>query len=255
MIETERKSLPNQNAAEQIAVLLLNLKNKRAEAVQRYVPEDRIVSELDTQIAETEAALRLAAEGNAQEITTGSNSTLLTAQDQYVRTSAAFDGNLAETEQLSRELKANRARLVALDTATVPYEELERRTKQLSDLAEFYKKKSDEARVNDLLDTQRISNVSIAERPFQAEVASSPKRGLILSLGFLWSLLLSIATAFVIDLFDERLSSPYELEQIPGLPLLASVPGSAIPPSFGGAFPAAYMAMQQRVEESFRRVP
>lgn len=250
MIETERRALPNQNSAEQLALLLLTLRNKRAEAVRKYMPDDRIVTELDAQIDQTEAALKVAQDGKAQEVTTGSNPTLLSAQEQYIRTSSNFDGNLAQTRQLAQDLKVNRARLVALDTATVPYEGLERRTKQLEDLTEFYKKKSEEAQVNDELDTQRISNVTIAEQPFQAEVPSSPKRGLILSLGFLWSLMIAIATAVVIDLFDERVSSPYELEQATGLPILAFLPSLALPPSFGGAFPTVYMSMQRRIVRS-----
>lgn len=254
-IETERRSLPNQNSAEQLALLLLTLKNKRAEAVQRYVPEDRIVKELDDQIGQTKAALEAARSSNAQEVTTGSNPTLLSAKDQYIRASAEFGGDLAQTRELAQMLKSNRARLVDLDTATVPYEALQRRIKQLEDLTEFYKKKSDEARVNDLLDTRRISNVTIAEQPVAADVPSSPKRGLILSLGFLWSLLISVATAFASDLLSDRISTPYELEQVQGLPLLAALPSFAIAPTFGGAFPAVYMSMQRPVGDLLRRLP
>jgi len=107
-----------------------------------------------------------------------------------------------------------------------------RRAKQIEDLTEFYKKKSDEARVNDLLDRQRISNVTIAEQPATAELPTSPKRGLILSLGFLWSLLVALATVSAMDMLTERISTPYELEQVPGLPLLASLPALAIAPSY-----------------------
>ena len=247
MIEKEQRSIPNQNSAEQLAVLLLELKNKRSEAVQKYLPNDRIVKELDFQIEQTQVAFTAATQGSARELTTGSNPTLLNAQDQYVKLSADFAGHLAQTRTLHEELRTNRSRLANLDAATVEYDKLERRTRQLQDLNEFYKKKSDEARVNDLLDIQRISNVTIAEQPLQAQLPSSPKRGLILSFGFIWSLLISVATAFVIDLLSERVSTPYELEQIQGLPLLASLPVLAVAPSFGGAFPAVYMSMQRRV--------
>ena len=255
MIEKERRSLPNQNSSEQLSVLLLGYKNKRTEALQRYMPEDRIVKELDAQITQTEDALATARQGDAQEITSGSNPTLLSAQDQYVHSSADAHADIAQSQELSRELGTNRARLMALDRATVPYEQLERRTKQLQELADFYKKKGDEAQVNDLLDNQRISNVTIAEHPLQAEAASSPKRGLILSLGFLWSLLLAAGTAFLADLLNERVFTPYELEQVPGLPLLASLPSLALAPSFNGAFPAVYLSMKRLEDDAVRSQP
>lgn len=249
-IEKERRSLPNQYSAEQLATLLITLKNKRSEAVQRYRPDDRIVQELDAQVAQTESAFIAARDSRAQEISTGTNPTLLSAQSEYIRASTDFAGGRAQTQELTRELKDNRARLAALDTATVPYQEMVRRVKQFEDLTEFYKKKSDEARVNDLLDRQRISNVTIAEQPVQSALPSSPRHGLILSLGFVWSLLVSLAIAFMIDLLTERISTPYELEQVPGLPLLAAIPSLAIAPSFSGAFPAVYMSMQRRLSDS-----
>jgi uncharacterized protein involved in exopolysaccharide biosynthesis len=254
-VETEHRSLPNQTAVEQLGVLLVTLKNKRAELVQRYLPEDRIVKEIDTQIAQTETALEAARDNKAQEVTTATNPTLLQAQSEHLQASADFAGSRAQTREIADELKANRIRLRALDAATVPYQALERRVAQLQELTTFYKKKSDEALINDLLDKQHISNVTIAEHPRQAELPSSPKRGLILALGFIWSLLAAVGTAFVLDLLTERIVSPYELQQLPGLPVLASLPASALAPNFGGAFPAVYLSMQRRIGDSIVRLP
>jgi uncharacterized protein involved in exopolysaccharide biosynthesis len=254
-VETERRSLPNQSATEQLDVLLITLKNKRAEAVQRYLPEDRIVQELDTQIAQTQAALDATRGANAQEVTTAANPTLLQAQTERLQAGADFADKRAQAQEITQELKVNRSRLLDLDAATVPYQVLMRRVTQLEELTTFYKKKSDEARVNDLLDKQHISNVTIAEHPTQASLPSSPKRGLILALGLVWSLLASVVTAFLLDLFDERIFSPYELQELSGLPVLAFVPALAIAPSFGGAFPAVYMSMQRRNGDLIVRQP
>ena len=254
-IEKERRSFPNQNALDQLAVVLLTLKNKRAEAAQRYLPDDRIMQELDAQIKQTQSAFEAARDNKSQEVVMGANPALLSAEDEHIKASADYAGNQAQTQTLSHELQANRARLVHLDQETVPYQNMVRRVTQLEELTDFYKKKSDEARVNDLLDRERISNVTVAEQPTPAEVPSSPKRGLILALGFVWSLLVSIATAFGLDLLTPRIFSPYELEEVPGLPLLASLPALAIAPSFGGAFPSVYMSMQRRTLSPVRRQP
>jgi uncharacterized protein involved in exopolysaccharide biosynthesis len=244
-IERERRSMPNQYAIEQLSTTLIGLQNKRAQAVLRYQPADRIVKELDTQIAQTQSALTTARKSSAEEVTRGANPTLGNAETEFIRTQADYEGNRAQTARIAEEIRLNRARLLTLDEQTVPYEDLVRNVKQLEELSETYKKMTDQARVADMLDTQRISNVAIAEQPFVSSIPASPKRGLILSLGFVWSLLLAIGTAVGMDFLTERVTSPFELEQAMGVPLLAAVPTGAIAPSYGGSFPALYIAMQR----------
>jgi uncharacterized protein involved in exopolysaccharide biosynthesis len=244
-IESERRSLPNQAEMEQLGTLLITLQNKRIEAVQRYRPDDRIVQELDAQIGQTEAALNAANTHSAQEVATGANPTLLSAQSEYIKASTEVAGDSAQTRELSDQLRANRAILYSLDAQTEPYSDLDRQVKHLQDLTEFYKKKSDEAQVNDLLDAQGISNVTVAEAPTVSTLPSSPNRSLIVALGFVWSLLIAGATGFGMNLMNEEIATPFELEQVAGLPLLAAIPAHALAPSCGGAFPAVYMSMQR----------
>lgn len=244
-IENERRSLPNQAEMEQLGTLLITLQNKRIEAVQRYQPDDRIVQELDAQIGQTEAALNAANVNSAQEVSTGTNPTLLSAQSEYIKASTEAAGDNAQTKELADQLRTNRATLYSLDAQTEPYRDLDRQVKHLEDLTEFYKRKSDEAQVNDQLDAQGISNVTVAEAPTVPILPSSPNRALIVALGFVWSLLIAGATAFGMNLLSEEIATPFELEQVPGLPLLAAIPAHALAPSCGGAFPAVYMSMQR----------
>ena len=252
-VERERRSVPNQYSVEQLTTLLIGFKNKRAEAIERYQPQDRIIKELDVEIAQTRAALTTASQTNAEEISTGENPTLASVQGDSIRAAADHAGDQAETRELARQLRANRTQLRALDAQSVAYQDLVRKVKTLEDLDDSYRKRSEEARVSELLDAERISNVAVVERPFAAELPSAPKRGLIVALGFFWSLLLGVGTAFGLDLLSERVHSPFDLEQAMGMPLLAAVPVDAIAPSFGGSFPSLYTAMQRASETSARR--
>jgi uncharacterized protein involved in exopolysaccharide biosynthesis len=244
-IERERRSMPNQYAIEQLGTILIGLQNKRAEAALRYQPTDRIIQALDTQIQQTQAGLAAASQTNAEEVSSGPNPTLGAAQSEYIRIQADYAGNEAQTAQIAQQLQMHRGRLLALDAETVPYSDLVRRVKQMEELSETYNKMADEANVTEMLDKQRISNVAIAEHPYQSAVPSSPNRGLLLSLGFFWSLLLGMGTAVGADFLTERVSTPLELEQTLSVPLLATVPKEAIVPSYGGAFPALYTAMRR----------
>ena len=174
-------------------------------------------------------------------------------QGDYIRAEADRAGDQAQTRELARQLHADRAQLMALDAQSVTYQDLTRKVATLEALDDNYRKRSDEARVSELLDAERISNVAIVEKPFPSDLASSPKRGLILALGFFWSLLLGIGAAFGLDFLAERIHSPFELEQAMGMPLLAAVPVDAIAPSYGGSFPTLYTAMQRASESSGRR--
>lgn len=249
-VEQERRSIPNQNSIEQLSTLLVGFQNKRLEAVQRYRPQDRIIKELDQEIAHTQAALTAAKGSNAEEVDMGANPTLADAQSAYIRTAADHAGDQAQTQELARQLHSERARLKALDAESVTYQNLVRKVKTLEDLDDSYRKRSDEAHVSELLDKQRISNVAVVEEPFLPEVPSSPRRGLILVLGFFWSLLLGFGVALGLDFLTDRIHSTFELEQAMGMPLLAAVPAHAIAPCYGGAFPSLYTSMQRVPEPS-----
>ena len=246
-IEKERQSIPNQSSAQDLAVLLVTLKNKRTEAAQRYRSDDRIMEGLDAQIAQTETAFEAARDSKAQEVSSGINPTFLSAQGEYLKASTELIGSQAQTAGLQKALNANRVKLASLDAAAGQYNLLQRHVTELETLTNLYKKQSDQARVDDLLDRQRIANVTVAEQPSKPELPSSPKRGLLFCFGFAWSFLAALGTAFALDLATERVSTPYELEEIPELPLLACVPASAIIPYRNQTFSAVYTSVQRRI--------
>ncbi len=246
-IEKERQSVPNQASSEQLDLLLVTLKNKRTEAAQRYRADDRVIEGLDAQIAQTEASLQASRDSKAQEVSTGINPTYLSAQGEYLKASTDFVGNRAQMWALQKSLAEARAKLASLDAATGQYDDLQRHVTETEAVTALYKRQSDQAHVDGMLDRQRIANVTVAEAPTRAELPSSPKRGLILSFGFIWSIFAACGTALALDLSTERVCTPFELEQIPDLPLLACVPAAAAPPARSQAFSAVYTSVQRRI--------
>ena len=244
-VERSRRAMPNQTLTERLNTTLIDLRNKRTQASFRYQPEDRVVRELDAQIAQTSEALAMSKEATAQEVSTGANPALDFARSEYVRASAEQAGDQAKARELSRQLSGDRASLAQLDGQSVEYQNLMRRVSDMEELDQTYRKRADDARLAEMLDEQRISNLSVIEEPFEPQLPSSPKRGLILALGFIWSLVLACGTALGLEFATERVHTPYALEQATGTPVLATVPPHAIAPSYGGAFPSLYLAMQR----------
>jgi len=244
-IERERRSIPNQSAIEQLSTILVSLRNKRSEAVTRYRPEDRIITELDAQIKLTQDAIDKASNSPAQEISSGSNPTFVGTESDLVRANAGYAGSVAQAESLRRQIRVDQARLEQLGSATGSYNDLVRRTNELGTLRETYRKKRDEANVGEMLDSQKFSNVAVVERPVAENMASSPRRGIIVALGFIWSLVLGAITAMVLEFLNQRIHSPFELEQALVVPMLAAVPRNAPLPLFAGEFSELYLAMQR----------
>jgi uncharacterized protein involved in exopolysaccharide biosynthesis len=244
-IEKESRSIPNQTATEQLGMLLVTLQNKRAESVTRYQPTDRIIRELDSQIKTTLDAIQKAQSSPAQEVANGANPTFLSVESDLVRANADYAGGAAQADSLRSQIRRDRARLAQLDAITVSYEELVRRNAELSNLRETYRKKMDEANVSQLLDKQNLSNIAIVEQPAIERVAASPRRGIIVSLGFVWSIALAIGIAVMLDLMNGTIRTPFELEVATGVMLLAALPRNAQTPSFAGSFPELYLAMQR----------
>lgn len=244
-IERERRSIPNQAATEQLGTLLVSLQNKRSEAVTRYRPEDRIIAELDAQIRVTQDAIEKSKNSPAQEVSSGSNPTFVSTESDFVRANAGYAGSVAQAESLQRQIKLDQTRLAQLGAATVSYDDLVRRTTELGNLRETYRKNRDEANVSELLDKQKFSNVAVVERPVAENIASSPRRGIIVALGFIWSIVLAAITAVLLEFLNQRIHSPFELEQALLVPLLAAIPRNASLPLFAGEFPEIYLAMQR----------
>lgn len=253
VIERERRSIPNQQATEQLSSMLVTLQNKRAEAVTRYRPEDRIVGDLDTQIALTQAAINKSTDTPAQEVASSANPTFLSAQSDLVRANADRAGGVAEAGSLRDQVRRDQGRLAQLEAATVSYEQLERRNSELINLRETYRKKRDDAKVNDLMDKQNLSNVAIVEQPVVEAIAASPRRGMIVTLGFIWSLALAGLTAIVLDFVNRPVQKPVELEEAKCFMMLAAMPRDARTPYLADSFPELYLAMQRT--KSSRRVP
>jgi uncharacterized protein involved in exopolysaccharide biosynthesis len=246
-VERERRSIPNQTAIEQLSTLLVTLQNKRAELTTRYQPEDRLVKELDAQIIQTQEAIEKARNSPSQEIASGTNPTFQNTEENYVHANATYLGSIAEATSLNAAISSERARLAEMNSITAQYDDLVRKRDELARLRENYRKGRDEAYVDESLDKKKLSNVAIVESPVPERLSVLPHRGMILGVGFIWSLLAGLLTAFALEFSRPRVYSSLELEQTVSVPLLAAVPQNAPLSLITQEFPELYLAMQRKI--------
>ena len=95
--------------------------------------------------------------------------------------------------------------LTKLGNSSTEYDDLVRAQKEAEDNYLLYARKTEEARIADSLDKQKISNVAIAENPIEPYLPSKPNVRLNLALGTLLAGFLSLGFAFGAEYLQQPL--------------------------------------------------
>jgi uncharacterized protein involved in exopolysaccharide biosynthesis len=137
-------------------------------------------------------------------------------------------GLQAKYELVNNYATRHTQRLEELREVTAEHQVLERKKKEAEENYLLYAQKTEEARIADALDRQKIANVAIAEGPTLEKIPSKPDTGLLLAVGFLVATLVSFGSPFVKERLRDAVYSPEELEAATGLRTLAALPGGKI---------------------------
>jgi uncharacterized protein involved in exopolysaccharide biosynthesis/Mrp family chromosome partitioning ATPase len=222
--ETTRRSLTNQYAQEHLNTALVDMENRRTELLHRYPPTDRAVVELDEKITTTKKAIDEASNTPASENATDVNpiwaqvsSLLLSANVEIVGTKAEQDELLAEKNEAQR-------RLHELLQATGTYDDLSRNYNELQTNFNLYAQKRDEAKISEALDSQKMFNVSLVQRPVALSTPTRPKPIPYLAAGIAAGLFLGLLLAVYADRSAERIYTPQQLDAATKMQTLASIP-------------------------------
>lgn len=222
-VVTQSRVLPNQFSAERLNTMLVELRNRRIQLSVKFQPNDRIVKEVDEQIESTTKALEKATQTTAVEQATDLNPLRQGLEVDLAKTKVEQQGRLALRANLNIQVRQYQEQLSKLERATTPHNDLTRKVKQAEDNYQLYAKKEEESRINDALDKQKISNVSVAEAPTAPLSPNKSTRLLTLILGLALGLMVSFGIAFVSELTRETFVAPYELEKYSGYPVLATM--------------------------------
>lgn len=250
----ERKSLPNQSEVENLGSVLSGLQLKRIEASSRYLPSDRIITDLDQQIASTKSALESASSQKAEELSMVSNPVLQQAETELVQSRGESAGYQEQATQLRQKLAASRLRLAALDGETATYSQLADDVTRFSQLQTLYRQKADTASAEKALNENHVSNVNLSEMPF-APSQRSPHVWVICVLGTICSLVSSVFVILVVDRMRARVTSPYETSLAIGAPVVALLGAETSAEHPFGYLPAAYAhLLGDSPQQSWRRL-
>lgn len=116
------------------------------------------------------------------------------------------------------------ARLESLNAADVRITELQQDVDIAKANYEAYADKLEQTRMFHAMETDRISNVKIAQNATLQRKPASPKKGLVLLLGCFIAVVGSVALTLLTECQDGSLHSCDEIEQQLSLPVLMSIP-------------------------------
>src|SRR4030095_2788691 len=131
---------------------------------------DRLVKEVDQQIATTRAALQKATRETSVEQATDLNPLRQTLEAELARARVDEAGVRGRFETLTGQVKQYETQLSRLEGITAEYEGMLRKVKQAEESYQLYNKKQEEARIADEMDQNKITNVSIAEAPVHTQL-------------------------------------------------------------------------------------
>lgn len=195
-VPTTVRNLPNVRLVEQLSAKLVDLRNERTELLMKFNPTDRFVQQVDQKIADTKEALERALTMSANEESTGINPAWQQLEAERTEARLHLAGLESKAAKLKRELASQRERLIELSEAGPRYEQLVRNVADAKNKYELFAKRQEEARVADVLDKQRISNVVLAQAPVVSHIPASPNVRMGVIAGAIFAGLLAICAAF-----------------------------------------------------------
>ncbi len=194
-----------------------NLKLERAKMASRYQPDSEVMSKIDAEIGDLEAALRDEPSTILNTVTNEENPSKrefrLGIEQQAVQIVGLETRNryLRGPEvELSARLKELTRGMDALEAATREYNRAEQ------DYL-FYSKRLEEARMSEALDAQRVTNVAIVVAPEMPIAPVAPKKLFIMGIAMAVSLLLGLAVAALMQATEDRIldeRSVMEMEDV-----------------------------------------
>ena len=204
---------------------LYELKLKEQDILSKYTEKSVPVQEIRRQIAEAEALIAKE-ESTRTQVTRGLNEAYKQAQLALVAEKGTLSSLQAKAKVLRKQLANARNELKILNDNGVRIAELQREIQIQDANYHKYSQNFEQARVDQALETKKISNISVVQPPTYPLRPIRPRKALNLALGLFLGMVGGIGLAFFSEHLDHTFKKPEDIEEKLKLPMLASIPSS-----------------------------
>jgi uncharacterized protein involved in exopolysaccharide biosynthesis len=202
---------------------LAGLEIERYQALQRYLPNDRHVSDKNEEIANIRARIRQEKDRVLSKQVIQRNE-LHRELERNSKTLQVLLADLSErAAPLQERLESTRKRLLELRDKRFVVNNLKQLADEKTYAFDLYFKKQEEARITEAMKNHSMVNVTVVER---AMAPLEPENGALLPLllGLLGGLGLAAAMAVAVEYLNRTLRFEEEVERYVELPVLAVIP-------------------------------
>ena len=221
---TQQRTLENQYAVQQMRTMLVQLGNKRTELLTRYNPADRLITELDQQIADTNAALKEVTEGKGHEDTTDVNPVWQQLKGSISLEQVNHGAIEGRIRSLNQSVLNLQQQLGMTQQGATEYNTLKARADEAEENSKLFAQKHDQAQIEDAMDAHQLVNVAIAESPTLSFKAATPRPLRTGLLAMLTALVLATSIIALLEFTRSTTANARELEAFSSFPVLASLP-------------------------------
>jgi len=217
---TQDRISANQQSVERLNTMLVEMKNKRTDLATKFRPGDVLLVQADKEIADTEAALKIAKDINSEDKTTDVNPVWIALDTEANRLRQQQAGLMSRKSELLEQLTHQRGDIGRMERASIEVGELDRDIKELENSLDLYRNKAISAGIAEDLDAAKISNVVVASPPIVPVLpASSPFNYLT---GLLFAIFVSLGVGLLSTMWSEKVYGASVIESELGIPVLTS---------------------------------
>ena len=221
---TIERTIPNDYSVERLNTMLAELENRRTELLTKFTPQDRLVQEIEKQIADTRQALTNAQGMHSREQSTDINPAWQAVSNTIIQDEASRQAAKAKHDALTAQIATMRQNLSGTESSTVPFTTLKQKVTDLENNYQLYTQKHDEAMIADAMNENRLLNVAVEQSPTFTVTPYRPKPLMDLALGGFTALFLASFVVFFAEVGRTTIADAGEIERISMLPVLATVP-------------------------------
>lgn len=225
-VTTQRASRAATMLLQQLQGNLVAAENKRTQLLMKFDPSYPLVQEADQEIAATQAAIVEAQKTQYVDETTDRDPTFEFLREDLAKATSDLAAQRAGAEALKRGIHEMELQMVDLDQKNLKQTDLNRDIKANEENYMLYVSKREQELTSDALDRKRIANVAIAVPP-TIPVLPSVSALLVLGIGFPVAFALSVGSGYTADYLDSSLSTPAQVTEVLGIPVVIAIPRQA----------------------------
>lgn len=221
---TQTRDIPNEQSVEQLNTMLAQLENQRTSLMTKFTPTDRLVQEVNRQIADTQAALAKAQQMSSQERDSDVNPVWQTVSGSIIQNETDRAALTAKHATLTKQIAALQNQLSGTEGSTVDFNTLRQNVTDLENNYQLYVQKRDEAQIGEEMNASRLLNVAVLQNPSYSVTASQPKPLMDGVLGAFTALFFASFVVFFKEIGRNTFASTAEVERTLLFPVFAEVP-------------------------------